>query len=209
MDDTKERILLTALHLFAQDGYEAVPVSRIAGELGMTKGALYKHYKNKRDIFDSIVARMIQIDAQRSREYEVPQNKLEEEPQAYEHVSMESIRKFTAAQFSFWSEDAFASDFRKMLTLEQYRSAEMAELYRSCITSGPVAYMEDIFRNMIKKGILREADPRQLAVEFYAPLYLLVSISDGAADKKEAVGLLEHHIERFMQHNAAGNCREE
>ena len=47
MTDTKEQILMTALHLFAQDGYEAVSVSRIAGALGMTKGALYKHYKNK------------------------------------------------------------------------------------------------------------------------------------------------------------------
>lgn len=46
MSDTKERILMTALGLFARDGYEAVSVSRIAGELGMTKGALYKHYKN-------------------------------------------------------------------------------------------------------------------------------------------------------------------
>ena len=60
MTDTKERILMSALHLFARDGYEAVSVSTIAGELGMTKGALYKHYKNKRDIFDSIVERMYQ-----------------------------------------------------------------------------------------------------------------------------------------------------
>ena len=36
MSDTRERILMTALHLFARDGYEAVPVSAIAGELGMT-----------------------------------------------------------------------------------------------------------------------------------------------------------------------------
>ena len=55
MTDTKERILESALRLFARDGYEAVSVSMIAGELGMTKGALYKHYKSKRDIFDSIV----------------------------------------------------------------------------------------------------------------------------------------------------------
>lgn len=67
MADTKERILMTALRLFARDGYEAVSVSAIAGELGMTKGALYKHYRNKRDIFDSIVERMVQIDAERSR----------------------------------------------------------------------------------------------------------------------------------------------
>ncbi|MBR0281428.1 MAG: helix-turn-helix transcriptional regulator, partial [Oscillibacter sp.] len=42
MGDTKERILLTALHLFAKDGYKAVSVSAIAGELGITKGALYR-----------------------------------------------------------------------------------------------------------------------------------------------------------------------
>ena len=56
--DTKEKILHAALDLFARDGYEAVSVSMIAGELGITKGALYKHYENKRDIFDSIVRRM-------------------------------------------------------------------------------------------------------------------------------------------------------
>ena len=60
MSNTKESILLAALRLFARDGYEAVSVSQIAGALGMTKGALYKHYKNKRDIFDSILARMEQ-----------------------------------------------------------------------------------------------------------------------------------------------------
>ena len=42
--NTKENILQVALTLFARDGYEAVSVSMIAGELGMTKGALYKHY---------------------------------------------------------------------------------------------------------------------------------------------------------------------
>lgn len=44
--NTKEKILVTALRLFAVYGYEAVSVSQIAGELGITKGALYKHYKN-------------------------------------------------------------------------------------------------------------------------------------------------------------------
>ena len=72
MSDTKEQILLAALRLFARDGYEAVSVSQIAGALGMTKGALYKHYKNKQDIFDSIVARMEQLDAIHARQYQLP-----------------------------------------------------------------------------------------------------------------------------------------
>ena len=76
MAETKEKILMTALRLFARDGYEAVSVSMIAGELGITKGALYKHYKNKRDIFDSIVERMYRLDAEKSREHNVPEEKI-------------------------------------------------------------------------------------------------------------------------------------
>ena len=204
MTDTKEKILMAALRLFAREGYEAVSVSDIAGELGITKGALYKHYKNKRDIFDSIVARMFQVDAERSRQYEVPEEQFDQSPETYEDVSLENIRRFTLAQFVFWTVDDFASHFRKMLTLEQYRSAEMGELYNSCLVAGPVAYMEDIFREMSKKGVLREVDPKQLALAYYAPLYLLIGMWDQADDKAALTALLEGHIARFIQMNAAG-----
>ena len=45
--NTKERILETALELFAQSGYLGTSMSDIAGELKITKGALYKHYTSK------------------------------------------------------------------------------------------------------------------------------------------------------------------
>ena len=203
MSDTKEKILMTALRLFACNGYEAVSVSTIAGELGMTKSALYKHYRNKRDIFDCIVKRMYRIDAQRSYEHEVPAEKYEDRPEAYENISLENIKEFTVSQFTFWTEDEFASDFRRMLTLEQYRSDEMAELYSSCFTSGPVGYMEDIFREMMEEGVLREADPGQLAAEFYAPLFLLISIYDRTGNRERAIDILNSHIGRFIEVNAA------
>ena len=53
--DTKERILETALALFAQSGYLGTSMHDIAKELGITKGALYKHYASKQAIFDAIV----------------------------------------------------------------------------------------------------------------------------------------------------------
>lgn len=59
MANTKENILVTALRLFAQDGYEAVSVSKIAGELGMTKGALYRHYKNKACLDDPYISEIV------------------------------------------------------------------------------------------------------------------------------------------------------
>lgn len=66
MGNRKEEILIVALHLFARDGYEAVSVSQIAGALGITKGALYRHFKSKRDIFDCIVQRMEQGDSEQA-----------------------------------------------------------------------------------------------------------------------------------------------
>lgn len=71
MKDTRENILLVSLRLFAQEGYEAVSVSQIAGELGLTKGALYRHYANKQAIFESILQKMEQLDAERAQAFEL------------------------------------------------------------------------------------------------------------------------------------------
>ena len=138
MGDTKGRILLTALQLFSRDGYEAVSVRNIAEALDMTKGALYRHYKNKRDIFDSIIDRMIEIDAQRAKDYQMPVEQYDELPDSYGNTSWKNIVQYTIEQLKFWTEDNFAVLFRRMLTLEQYRNAEMAELYSQCIVEGPV-----------------------------------------------------------------------
>ena len=108
MSDTKGKILLTALQLFARDGYEAVSVRSIAEELGMTKGALYRHYKNKRDIFDSIVDRMIQIDAQRAKEYQMPIEKYDEMSDSYENTSWENIEIYTNLYVDYFGFSIYA-----------------------------------------------------------------------------------------------------
>lgn len=207
MSDTKGRILLTALQLFARDGYEAVSVRIIAEELGMTKGALYRHYKNKRDIFDSIVEKMIQIDAQRAKEYQMPVERYDEKSDLYENTSLEDIAEYTIEQLKFWTEDNFTSLFRRMLILEQYRNAEMAELYSQCIVEGPVSYMEDLFRELMKKGVLKDENPRQLAVEYYAPLFLLINMFDNNGENEEYVEILRNHIKHFIQSHGVDSGR--
>ena len=210
MGDTKEKILLTALQLFARDGYEAVSVRNIAEELGITKGALYRHYKNKRDIFDSIVDRMIQIDAQRAKEYQMPVEQYDEMSESYANTSWENIEKYTIEQMKFWTEDSFALLFRRMLTLEQYRNAEMAELYSQCIVEGPVSYLEDLFRELTKKGVLKEENPGLLAVEYYAPLFLLISMSDKKGENEDYVEILRNHTKQFIQSygvKSGGECK--
>lgn len=195
MHDTKENILQIALRLFARDGYDAVSVSAIAAELGMTKGALYKHYKNKQDIFDSIFERICQSDSERAKKHEVPEEVFGKNPQVYRDISLKNIQRFMEEQFRYWTEDEFACNFRKILILEQYKNPEMAELYQAVFVTGPVRYTEDLFREMMEQGVLCKGDPKQLALALYSPFYLLLSVSDVPAYKQGTSALLTEHIE--------------
>ena len=178
---------MTALSLFARNGYEAVSVSAIAGELGMTKGALYKHYKNKRDIFDSIVRTMEQRDAENAIACSLPEGTIEAMPEAYERSSIEDLITFSKQQFRYWTEDDFAASFRKMLTVEQYRSAEMGRLYHQYLAAGPLNYVADLLGSQAE------------ALLFYGPMFLLYSVYDEADDKAAVHALLDAHLERWRK----------
>jgi AcrR family transcriptional regulator len=51
--DTRTRIQQVALELFAEQGYERTSLREIAERLGVTKAALYYHFKSKEDIVRS------------------------------------------------------------------------------------------------------------------------------------------------------------
>src|SRR5215813_13223182 len=51
---TRERIQSIALELFAEQGYEKTSLREIAERLGVTKAALYYHFKSKEDIVRSL-----------------------------------------------------------------------------------------------------------------------------------------------------------
>lgn len=53
--DTRQRIQDVALELFAEQGYEKTSLREIADRLGVTKAALYYHFKTKEDILVGIV----------------------------------------------------------------------------------------------------------------------------------------------------------
>jgi AcrR family transcriptional regulator len=53
--DTRSRIQAVALELFTEHGYEATSLREISERLGVTKAALYYHFKTKEDIVTSLV----------------------------------------------------------------------------------------------------------------------------------------------------------
>ena len=193
-EGTKERILETALEMFAQNGYLGTSMNDIAGRLGFTKAALYKHYASKQEILDSIVERMNKMDYERAESYEMPEAEPDGFAEAYLHTPVQKIRAYSMAQFDHWTKESFSSNFRKMLTLEQYRDQKLAQLHHDYLAGGPLTYMAAIFRKLADS----DEAAMQLALEFYGPMYLLYSVYDGAKDKASVAPLLDAHIGRFI-----------
>ncbi len=190
----KQRILEEALQLFAQNGYTGTSMNDIAAKLGVTKAALYKHYKSKQEILDCIIAK--------AAECELPKEtaRVDVDDKA---AAFEQIKTYTKEQFQYWTSEEFPSCFRRVLTLEQYRDPRMAKLYQRYLAKGPVSYMEPMFEQLTEDS----QTARQLVLDFYGPIFLLYSIYDGAEEKQSVMDILERHVESFssiFQQNAAG-----
>lgn len=195
--ETKEQIIETALELFSQNGFLGTSMNDIASQLKITKGALYKHYESKQQILERIIERMAELDLERAKKYEMPETEQKKFAEAYIHIPTEKIREYSIAQFRHWTEENFSAQFRKMLTLEQFRSKEMSDLYQNYLGTGPLEYMTKIFKKMTKS----KPKARQLALEFYGPIFILYSVYDGAEEnaKKSVFVQLENHIKNFIE----------
>ena len=95
--NTKEKILEEALKLFAQSGYMGTSMNDIASKLGVTKAALYKHYKSKQEILDSIIEKMNELDIGRVKQYEMPEGDLEKVTAEYKETAFDKIKQYLAS----------------------------------------------------------------------------------------------------------------
>ncbi len=328
MKDTKERILLASLELFAQYGYDATSVSRIAEAVGLTKGALYRHFEDKAAILRAILARMEADDAAFAGRFALPtgealdssveratsdgtrdssterapsdgtldssmeratsdgtldssakrapsggtlDSSMERAPSdgtrdsSMERAPSDGTRDssakrapsggtldssmeraaqgktlapsvettkiaarvgrfepptdaspstaagasgrsadaaalvaFARAMFAYWTEDAFASAFRRMLTVSQYTSPEMRALYRQYLADGPLAYCEDILK------AAGHADARLKALRLFAPMTFLYALYDGEANHAETLRLADAHFSSMARELCSG-----
>lgn len=184
---TKTRILEEAVKLFADKGYDAVTVEMIAEAVGIKAPSLYKHYRSKQDIFRSIIGEMERRDAENASESGVPEAPIEDAPEAYEDTAEDDLLDFSRKMFRYWTEDGFASAFRRMLTVEQYRDREMNDLYHQYLGKGPLKYTADILGS------------EEEALSLYAPMFLLYSVYDNTDDKEKVYEMLEEHLETWRK----------
>ena len=56
---TRQHLLNAALEVFWREGVTRASLQAIAQQAGVTRGALYWHFKNKEDLFESMIEQQI------------------------------------------------------------------------------------------------------------------------------------------------------
>lgn len=207
---TKEKIRIKALHLFASYGYDAVSVAQIAKAVGIQAPSLYKHYASKEDIFHAIIREMEQRYAQHAAKLHINGTDAVTDMKLYEQITDDQLVDMGLHMFSYFLHDEYESSFRKMLNMERYHNKQLADLFQKQYFEDAIAYQTMIFQHLMQAKILKPGNPKTTAIQFYAPIFLLLELCDSrAAFEREAIALLQEHIRQFLKLNSikqtAGN----
>lgn len=195
---TKERIVDEALTLFSVQGFKGTTVKNIADAVGIKDSSIYKHFKSKQEILDAIVDQMKRRMEELSGTLGIPQNIDEDSVMAaYRGLSLQELQRISRKAFLFYLKDEFMSRFWRLSQMEQYQNREIYHIYRSIFFEQSIQYQTELFAEMIRQGAFREADPEVVAVNFYAPIYFLLSKYQEKSDVEEALRVLDKQIEEF------------
>lgn len=188
---TKERILYAALDLIAEKGYDGVGVDLIAERAGLKGPSLYRHYKGKEDIFNSLIDLVMVHYEEGFNLKSYPENIPE---------SMDALIENAMERIAFTMRDEIVKKTRRILAMEQFRNERMAELTSLYYLENLQQMYAGIFTELMKKGVLKQDNPDLLALEFVSPVSLLIHMYDRQPEREEEVLLwIRNHFEHFAK----------
>lgn len=196
--NTKERILYISLEMFAQKGFSGVSVRDIASKVGVRESALYKHFKNKQDILDSIIVVMKEKIKSFYYKNQVPEVITEDFSQLYKELSIEKICEISWNLFSLFTKDPVVSNFRRLLMREQFCNEQAAKQYGELFLLGVVHKQGKTFAKLVESKLFKEEDSEIIALQFYGPILLLFQQYDCSPENEDQIKeYLFKHIKAF------------
>ena len=205
-EDTKQRILDKALELFSTQGYDSVSVGEIAKAVGIKAPSLYNHFPSKQAIFDAIMeTTAAQYEADTDQINIHVQNAVQDIP-VFTEITADALFEKVRQIFEYSLHNETISRFRRMMTIEQFRSPELAALYSKRYVERVLDYHAGIFRALIAAGEIIAEDPDTLAMMYVAPVLTLIGICDRQPEREsECLEKLQNHVRLFFHMVHGGN----
>lgn len=194
---TKDKILIEALSLFSVSGFSGVSVRDIAKAVGIRESAIYKHYKNKQELFDTIVE--VSVGRIDSLQEELI-SKFNHNVNTKEVFPISIIQEIYCNIFLFYLTDDVLSKFRRMMTIEHLKDNELNRKFKDMFIEKTLSYQSEVFRKLINEGKVNGTNPDIMAIHFYSPIFMLFFRYDFEDDKiDDALNLIKKHIQEFFR----------
>ena len=190
--NTRQEILEASLELFSFQGFEATSVSQIADAVGIRKASLYSHFESKQAILDALVEEVLEQYAARSLFAHPRWDSLPGTPD-------EAVRMI-AGQLRYILHDPTVSRARKLLVIEQFRNAELAQMQTRQNYADVLAYFTELVKRLGARDVLREDDPELMAAQLCLPITVWINLCDREPEREaEIMELVERHIRQFFR----------
>jgi len=197
-ENTKQRIIDTALRLFAEKGYDSVSVGEIAEAVGIRAPSLYNHFSGKQAIFDAIVDSTAALYERDTAKIDIHVQNVQNDVPVFMEISEASLFEKVRQIFEYSVHNRTIADFRKMMTIEQFRSEKLRSLYTRRFVERLTNYHAEIFRKLIAAGKICNRDPEALALMYVSTVITLIGVCDREPQREtECLCKLKAHVGLF------------
>ena len=199
-EDTKQRILDAALGLFSDHGFDTVSVGQIAKAVGIKAPSLYNHFPSKQAIFDALFEATAAQYERETGEISIHVQDLGQDVPVFRGIDEDALAEKVRQMFIYSLRSENVRRFRRMMTIEQFRSHEIAELYTKRYIDRMTAYHAGLFRALEAAGQIKNEDPDVLALMYTAPIITLLGICDRQPEREaECLERLDRHVRLFFR----------
>ncbi|QUG74776.1 TetR family transcriptional regulator [Erwinia sp. E602] len=177
MEETRATLLATARTFFCEHGYAATSMDDLTAHAGLTRGALYHHFGDKKGLLAAVVE---QIDAEVDGRLQAISDSAADPWQGFR----QRCRAYLEMALEPEIQRIVLRDARAVL------GGATPESQRYCLDS-----MQRLIAEMMQQGIVAQADPQALAALIYGSLaeaaVWIAGEEDGDTRLEKGLGALE------------------
>lgn len=188
--EVQERILNTAVVLFAEKGYDAVSMDQIAESIGMKGPNLYKYFKGKAEIYEELHRLSDELYFQKMR--------MHKDSMIWIH-NAEEFKTFCMSQINFTISNDQTRCMRKIYCMDSFKSKELKQMATFHTFESIKEQYIYIFNKLVEYGEIEATDTEMLSLQFFSPISMLIQICDREPEKQEEmIKTIEKYVDYFI-----------
>lgn len=189
---TKNRIIAASIELFAAEGYSGASVRDITGKVGIKESSLYKHFKNKDEILETIFAHF-------RRETDNMLPPLQHLDAIARTMSVTELLERGIALFLEHMNDPINRQVWRILYNELFRHPIARQIYVQELMQRSVDCMAAVFEKMIEQGKMKPIPARTAALEYECASISLILEYNLLLAENKSTELLEGRIREHVR----------